>query len=88
MHVYPNPDSWDEFYPSEIFIGLGDEEGSADTLPVIKKANIGATIVIGEQGVSSFTYKKVGEIEAIADTTVALVLLNVTSKGWADAWMQ
>lgn len=48
MHVYPNPDSWDEFYPSDIFIALGTGETLNNAMNVFVKANIGATIVMGK----------------------------------------
>ena len=32
MNVYPSPDSWDEFYPSEIFIALADVNTSLVTI--------------------------------------------------------
>lgn len=75
MKVYPNPDSWDEFYPTEIFIGLADTDTQLEYIPIIKKANIGATIVFGSNTAST-TYKKVGDIKAIADIATSLVILN------------
>lgn len=81
MHVYPNPESWDEFYPSEIFIAVGDEP-MAELVPILKKANIGATITIGDVAIASKTYKKVRGVEALADIDTSLVLLaRVTPNG-------
>lgn len=76
MIVYPNPDSWDEFYPSEIFIALGEGEDISAVINEFVKANIGATIIIGERATKSQTYKKVGEIESFADMVSNLVLLG------------
>lgn len=74
MIVYPNPDSWDEFYPSEIFIALDTDEDINTAINAIVKLNIGANILIGEYGTKSQTYKKVGEIESVADLSSNLVL--------------
>ena len=75
MNVYPSADSWDEFYPSEIFIALAEGETGANYLSLLTKANIGATIVIGNETGASTTYKKVGDVEALADVNTALVTL-------------
>lgn len=81
MQVYPNPDSWDEFYPSEIFIAVADTDPQNEPVNVFKKANIGATIFegqpVGDRGMETKIYKKVGEIEALADFQTSLVLLGV-----------
>lgn len=76
MIVYPNPDSWDEFYPSDIFIALGAGEDISAAINAIVNANIGANILIGENATKSQTYKKVGEIVSIADMSSNLVLLS------------
>lgn len=76
MIVYPNPDSWDELYPSEIFIAMGAGEDISAALYEFAKANIGANILIGENATKSKTYKKVGEIESVADMPSNLVLLS------------
>lgn len=80
MIVYPNPDSWDEFYPSEIFIAPSEGEDISAAINEFVKANIGATILIGNNATKSQTYKKVGEIESLADMVSNVVLL-----GTADA---
>lgn len=74
--VYPNPDSWDEFYPSDIFIALGAGEDISAAINALVNANIGANILIGENAFKSRTYKKVGEIETVADINTSLVLLG------------
>lgn len=76
MIVYPNPDSWDEFYPSEIFIAMANGDSQSDLVPVIAKAQIGASIVVGSAASSSITYKKVGEIAALADISTSLIFLG------------
>lgn len=76
MIVYPNPDSWDEFYQSDIFIALGTGEDISTAINEFVKANIGANILIGENATKSQTYKKVGEIESVADMLSNLVLLG------------
>lgn len=81
MHVYPNPDSWDEFYPSEIFIALGTDETLNAAINAFVNANIGATIVIGTNGTESQTYKKTGEIESLADMPLNVVLLSTADSG-------
>lgn len=86
MIVYPNTDSWDEFYPSEIFIAVSryDPDPEGAFLPIFKKANIGATIALGEGGTITTTYKKVGDIETIADFNTSLVLLGRVTMGTGD----
>ena len=76
MVVYPNPDSWDEFYPSEIFIAMGKGEEVDAAINEFIKANIGATILIGNNATKSQTYKKVGEIKSLADMLSNVVLLR------------
>lgn len=75
MHVYPNPDSWDEFYPGEIFIAMNSGDSEEEALRIFKKANIGATIVLGEPGATT-SYKKVAAIESLGDFEASLVLLS------------
>lgn len=79
MHVYPNPDSWDEFYPNDIFIALGVGEAINTVIGALVKANIGATIVISKEATQSQAYKKVGEIESLADISKSLVLLSTAT---------
>lgn len=75
MIVYPNPDSWDEFCPSEIFIALSTREDMNSAISEFVKANIGANITIGNSTISQ-TYKKVGDITRIADLDTSLVILS------------
>lgn len=74
--IYPNPDSWDDFYPSNIFIALGAGEKIEDAINVFVKANIGATILIGTNATQSQTYKKVGEIKSLVELISNVVLLR------------
>jgi hypothetical protein len=74
--VYPNPDSWNEFYPSEIFVALEQRETQSSAVSVFVKAKIGATIVVGTAATSSTTYKKVREIADLDDIETGLVVLS------------
>lgn len=75
MVVYPNPDSWDEFYPSEIFMIVTGDDSDEAILNIIKKANIGATIVLGERAQTT-TYKKVAALASAADFDTSLIVLS------------
>lgn len=75
MVVYPNPDSWDEFYPSEIFMIVTGDDSDEAILNIIKKANIGATIVLGERAQTT-TYKKVAALASMADVDTSLIVLS------------
>jgi hypothetical protein len=79
MHVYPERGSWDEFYPNDIFIALSTGETINDAIGALVKANIGATIVIGKNATQSQAYKKVEEIESVADLAKSLVLLSTAA---------
>lgn len=76
MIVYPNPDSWNEFYPSEIFVALEEGETQSSAVSVFVKAKIGATIVVSTAATSSTTYKKVREIADLNDIETGLVVLS------------
>ena len=88
MRVYPELESWDEFYPNEIFIRMDGTEGDDDVSSVIKKAHIGSTIYIGalfgEAGETT-TYKKVGDFDDLSDPFQSLLILgyvtNQTNQG-------
>ena len=88
MLVYPEIESWNEFYPNEIFIKMEGNEADDDVVNVIKKAHIGSTIYIGalygESGETA-TYKKVGDFEDISDPFKNLLILgyvtNQTNQG-------
>lgn len=76
MLVYPEIESWDEFYPSEIFIR---NEPTEDVFSVIKKANIGTKIYAGNSLTATQIYKKIGKIEDAPDMDSNLILIgNVT----------
>lgn len=76
MHVYPEIESWNEFYPSEIFIKLGDNEKIPDTIPVLKIANIGTKIYIGTPTDETIIYKKIGVIEDLPDVNLSLIIVG------------
>lgn len=80
MIVYPNPASWDEFYPSEIFIAASEAE-EEDALYVIQKANVGATIALGKGQKGTMIFKKVGDFENVHDFSSALVLVGYVTQG-------
>lgn len=61
MLVYPEIESWNEFYPSEIFIRLGLNETMEDAFTAFKNANIGATIHLGlNTQPLTLIFKKIG----------------------------
>ena len=78
MLVYPEIESWDEFYPSEIFIR---HEKTENLLSVIKMANIGTTIYSGTSVTATQIYKKIGKIEAAPDLDSNLILIGYVTVG-------
>ena len=78
MLVYPEIESWDEFYPSEIFIR---NEPTDDVFSVIKRANIGTTIYSGTSTAATQIYKKIGKIEAMPDMDSNLILIGYVMVG-------
>lgn len=78
MVVYPKIESWNEFYPSEIFIR---HEPKDDIFSVVKMANIGTTIYSGTSTTATQIYKKIGEIEAIPDMDSGLILIGYVNIG-------
>ena len=81
MLVYPEIESWDEFYPSEIFIIMGETDTNEDLLRVIKMTNIGTTINLSKSPTITTTYKKIGVVETIGDLQNNLILLANISMG-------
>lgn len=75
MVVYPEIESWNEFYPSEIFIRMVEGNTNEDLFRVIKMANIGTTITISESSSSSTTYKKISAVETAGDFNKSLIPL-------------
>lgn len=73
MVVYPEIESWNEFYPSEIFMRMGETETSEDVFPVFKIAKIGTTIYLGRSSNETTVYKKIGDIEALPDMDSSLI---------------
>lgn len=76
MVVYPEIESWGEFYPSEIFIRMVDTDTTDNLLTVLKKANIGTTINVGKSAMQTETYKKIGDIVSLGDMDSNLILLR------------
>ena len=60
MVVYPEIESWDEFYPSEIFVTLDDADS---TDGILKRAPVGSILYLGQGGQITTILKKVGEYE-------------------------
>lgn len=81
MIVYPEIESWNEFYPSEIFIRLGDNEQTSDAFPVIKIANIGTTFYLGQSANETLIGKKIGDIEDITDLNSSLLMIGYVTYG-------
>lgn len=64
MVVYPEIESWNEFYPSEIFIRMAEADTNEDMVRVFKLAKIGTTIYLGKGSQNdTIIYKKIGDIE-------------------------
>lgn len=80
MIVYPNQASWNEFYPSKIFIAASEAEQEL-AIGVIQKANVGATIALGIGTKRTMIVKKVGDFENVQDFNSALVLVGYVSQG-------
>ena len=74
MTVYPEIESWDEFYPSEIFFQAGNDENGADY--ILKRAPIGAKIYMGTGIDSTTVLKKIGEYKVIDDMPTSFVLVG------------
>ena len=76
MLVYPEIESWNEFYPSEIFMLMGENETSEAAFPVFKIAKIGTTIYLGRSANETMVYKKIGDIEALPDIDSSLIYIG------------
>ena len=79
MVVYPNQDSWNEFYPNEIFVQMGENTTTEDFFSLCKKAKVGSTIYVGNvEGAvhSTSVFKKVGDFEAVFDGPLNMVLVG------------
>ena len=74
MTVYPEIESWDEFYPSEIFFQAGNDESGAHE--ILKKCPIGAKIYMGMGVDATSVYKKIGEYKVVDDMNTSLVLVG------------
>lgn len=76
MVVYPEIESWNEYYPREIFIRLGGGEVLEDALSALKIANIGTTIYLGISSNETRIFKKIGVVEAVPDMSSSLILVG------------
>lgn len=81
MKVYPEIESWDGFYPNEIFILLGVNESINDAFPMFKIANIGTTFYIGFSSNGTLVFKKIVDIEAESDVASSMVLVGYVKNG-------
>ena len=73
MLVYPEIESWNKFYPSEIFIR---HEPTENIFSAIKMANIGTTINLHSPASGTSVYKKIGDIVSVGDLDLALFPLS------------
>ena len=76
MIVYPKIESWDEFYPNEIFIRMGEADEGDALFTVIKKANVGATIYFAFTENETVIQKKIGEIKNQSEMNAKLILIG------------
>lgn len=76
MRVYPEVESWNKFYPSEIFIRMESNDSNEHLISVLNKANIGATINVALTDGKTETYKKIGDIVSLEDMDLNLILLR------------
>ena len=76
MLVYPEIESWNEFYPNEIFIMLGENETMTETFLPLKMANIGTTINLHSPNSGTSAYKKIGDIVSVEDINLELFPLS------------
>ena len=76
MRVYPEIESWNEFYPSEIFIMVDENESIGDAFLPLKMANIGTTINLHSPVNGTSAYKKIGDIVSVDDLDLELFPLS------------
>lgn len=81
MVVYPKIESWNEFYPSEIFIRMDDNEQLSDAFPIIKMANIGTTLYIGTVPNETLIGKKIGDMEVLPDLNSSMLMIGYVTYG-------
>ena len=80
MFVYPEIESWGEFYPSEIFVSY-DETDNVDE--IFEKAPVGSTVYMGintETETTTTIYKKVTEVKDGAGLECFIVLGDISLK--------
>ena len=76
MQVYPEIESWNEFYPNEIFIMMGENEAVGDAFLPLKMANIGTIINLHSPANGTNVYKKIGDIVSEEDLNLELFPLS------------
>ena len=76
MLAYPEIESWNEFYPSEIFLRMTIADDDNAVVETFKKANVGAKIYLALTEAETLIYKKVGEFENQNDMYSNLILLG------------
>ena len=76
MRVYPEIESWNDFYPSEIFIMVDENESIGDAFLPLKMANIGTTINLHSPANGTNVYKKIGDIVSVDDLDLELFPLS------------
>lgn len=81
MLAYPEIESWNEFYPSEIFLRMSIADDDNIVVETFKKAKVGAKIYFALSDDETLIYKKVGEFETQEEMYSNLVLLgDITMK--------
>lgn len=76
MRTYPEIESWDEFYPSEVYLSMDISDEDADMLETIKKLNIGTKIYIALSSDETLIYKKIGQPKDLDTMYDDLILLG------------
>ena len=79
MRIYPEIESWNEFYPNEIFINLSSDETEEDIISVANKANLGATLYVGLTSDATVILKKIDKVENFDDYTNNLLMIGFVS---------
>lgn len=73
MLVYPEIESWDEFYPSEIFVSYGENDNIDE---ILIKAPVGSTIYLGTNAQQTSIFKKVAEAKGAEDMDKSFILIG------------
>ena len=76
MVVYPEIESWDEFYPSEIFVSYTETDNVDD---IFKRVPVGAKLYMGMNAEDTQIFKKIGEYKNPDDMANNFVFLGIIS---------